>query len=636
MLTATALPTQSTQPQVRSPLIATLAGVDEFDLAGTSNIAPAITAPSFVEVFSPIVPGFSQTMDVVLNQTVIPPGGPGGMVITIYASNGPGSVEAAVAKIMVPPGLDGVTAVLRKIQLPVASAYRVSVLNNTGTPVTFPLGISTYSTFATAGTSPLTPAVGDIGVTGPANANAISPTAPLEGEAMLTTAGAATWQSAVGDLASVNPYWNQATWFVDPQNSTGLASDTNSGIDALHPVLTFNGGIATKWGTYSPRIRQSTTLTWLSSQVGPGDPVVLMPVMDVVPPAIEGVYLTITGALGPAQEVGSGILAGVVPKNRPAAQLLNANLGAALLPGTLLFNSTKGSYAWVYELVSGTTYAISQPMAAYALPIDLFVSAEDNTWSNGDAFVAYEPISINVIQIQPTIATYDADFLGQIQAIHVVFSSISEPISPVIIQNETTIAECRFDTSVDNRTKNDVVDTGFANCYSAGGYAASVASDLYTVILGGVVVNGITSAAGIDYDAIINCGTGMIFRSPFTDPAISENSVGTMYIAGKSIWSGTWDFVMGLFNPPLLWGPGVMEVQAASRIFYSAPAAAVFINTGGLQLDDQSIASTFNTSTNLWSGPFALSAAALDNPAEFNGLALDVANGGGFSSQATP
>jgi hypothetical protein len=369
--------------------------------------------------------------------------------------------------------------------------------------------------------------------------------------------------------------------------------------------------------------------------------------MDTIPPSIEGVFLTLTAPLGAAQEVSSGFLAGVIPKNQATAQLLTANLASSGLPGgTLVYNTTKDSYAWVYEVVgtpSSTVYTLSQPMAdALPLPLDLFNAAEDNTWANGDAFIAYDPIAVNLIESLPTIATYNNTngFFGQVQALNLVFSSfagVNGTNASVHVQNDSQFAQCRFDKAINDDSTNDVVTTGFQNCYARDGLVDSQSSDVYSVWLGGVVISGLTSGFAFDMDAIVNCGTGMIFRSPFTDPDDTENTIGSMYIAGKSIWSGTWNFFTGFFNLPLIWGPGVFEVQAATRIAYvGGSAATVFMNTGGITIDDFTTASTFDPTTNVWSGPYPLTAANLDNPAAFNGLALNVANGGGFSGQGTP
>src|SRR5271154_385783 len=186
-----------------------------------------------------------------------------------------------------------------------------------------------------------------------------------------------------GPLTNI-PTWTQPAWFVDPANSTGHASDSNSGLDALHPVLSYNGGVAAKWGTFSPVLRQTTTLTWLSSQpVGDADPVVFTPV-------IVGVVATIQAPPGAAQQIFTGTLGAVTPKNRATQQLLNADLGFAAPVGTLIQNTTAGksSYAYVYANVAGTVFALTQPLNPATLPItEVVVPTEIDTWAAGDSFV---------------------------------------------------------------------------------------------------------------------------------------------------------------------------------------------------------------------------------------------------------
>ena len=90
----------------------------------------------------------------------------------------------------------------------------------------------------------------------------------------------------IASLGFVSPFgvpvpasWSQATWFIDPQNVSGNASDSNSGIDAAHPVLSYTRGIVPKWGTNAPTLRQNTTFTWLSDQLDDSDPVIMLPAM---------------------------------------------------------------------------------------------------------------------------------------------------------------------------------------------------------------------------------------------------------------------------------------------------------------------------------------------------------------------
>lgn len=150
-----------------------------------------------------------------------------------------------------------------------------------------------------------------------------------------------------------NPTWTQATWFVDPANSTGLASDLNSGIDALHPVLSFNGGVVAKWGTNESLLSQNTALTWLSSNpAGVYDPVVFRPFIGAT--AGTSALINVFGTLGAA--LTSGALTGVLAKNRSTTQRLTANLGAVVPLGSLVQNMTAGKFSTsvVYSLVSGT------------------------------------------------------------------------------------------------------------------------------------------------------------------------------------------------------------------------------------------------------------------------------------------
>lgn len=98
----------------------------------------------------------------------------------------------------------------------------------------------------------------------------------------------------------------QQNWFVDPTNSTGLANDNNTGADALHPVLTYNGGIVAKWGTFSPTLRQDTTLFWLSSQTGSADPVIFTPVMEGAGGTLKAGFIATILGLGPVYNSGAG------------------------------------------------------------------------------------------------------------------------------------------------------------------------------------------------------------------------------------------------------------------------------------------------------------------------------------------
>lgn len=86
--------------------------------------------------------------------------------------------------------------------------------------------------------------------------------------------------------------WTQPAWFIDPANSTGAASDSNTCTSVTKPCLTYAGVVQIWGGTTSPRLRQNTTITFLSSQWNDGDPV------DVTPYVENGATVTLQGALG--------------------------------------------------------------------------------------------------------------------------------------------------------------------------------------------------------------------------------------------------------------------------------------------------------------------------------------------------
>jgi hypothetical protein len=205
-------------------------------------------------------------------------------------------------------------------------------------------------------------------------------------------------QSSKNRLSFIPQSWTVPAWFVDPQNSTTVANDSapNTCTTIMDPCLTFSG-ISKRWGTNSPRLRQDTTITFLSSHTDDSDPVYLTPFIEA------GALVVVQGTLGPAQLVATGTLSNVVPKNRPAGQLLQASLPGAA-PGQLVVNTTRSSRAWVYKN-AGTDFDwfLSQPLLpALVAGQPLPSSAEDDGWANGDAVSLYRPVAVDLAEAKPT------------------------------------------------------------------------------------------------------------------------------------------------------------------------------------------------------------------------------------------
>lgn len=230
-----------------------------------------------------------------------------------------------------------------------------------------------------------------------------------------------TWNATVNkwqpqpNSASVipRPSWTQATWFIDPQNVSTNASDTNSGLDALHPVRTWAGGVLAKLGTYSPILGQDTTFTFISSHTDNTDAVIFRPIID------NGAKVIIMGALT-APLVNAGVLSGVTAKNpgvNGSGNLLQANLSFAASAGQLIVNTTlSNARCLVYRNVSGTTFNLSQPFQSF-LPsspaVGLGVApVEENGFNNGHIFNLYNLISVSVAEFSPVVKNFGASFTG--------------------------------------------------------------------------------------------------------------------------------------------------------------------------------------------------------------------------------
>ncbi|HYX20196.1 MAG TPA: hypothetical protein VFA98_05070 [Thermoanaerobaculia bacterium] len=436
------------------------------------------------------------------------------------------------------------------------------------------------------------------------------------------------------DAILPNPGWqSQATWFIDPQNVTGLASDDNSGIDATHPVLTYNFGVARKWATYSPTLRQDTTLTWLSSQVGNADPVVFTPTM-------VGAVAILQGPLGAAQQIHAGNLAGVVPKNRAAGQLLEADLGFAAPIGSLVQNTQAGksSFAEVYKNIAGTVFALTQPIVPAVMPVDFGTpTTEVDTWANGDTFLVFAPIGVNLVKIEPVVAEFPPTFAAPVQTYHLRGTSADGVPSDAnfVVGTDVSLVECSFDTVVIFPSPVDDLGGFWLNDFFSVGVQGPSMGYAVEIIGGAIIVNANVGNSiisfSIDKDTIVD-GTA---ASALWISSASIPALGTVYIAGISLAQG--DFSARLAT---IWGPGSLDIIGASRCFYTAATGAVatFLNTGGLLLNGQANANAFDPTSGLWSVLIPITAANLDlafGAGGFGGLATNV-GGASFSSQGFP
>lgn len=448
------------------------------------------------------------------------------------------------------------------------------------------------------------------------------------------------WPPNAGSAASASftpASWLQPTWFVDPQNVTGNASDDNRGDNASFPVMTYNGGIVSKWGTTAPILRQNTTITWLSSQpVGGADPVIAIPIC-------VGVVLIMNAALPVATH--AGILAGLVAKNQSTGQVLTANLGFAAIPGQLVRNTTAGkdSFAWVWQNVAGTTFKLSQPLVPSILPLqEGAFPAEVDTWADGDAFAVYDLISVNVTHASGNAAMFDAidNFPAPVQIHHI---NIASPDGLDSDNNfsaaNIAVIECSTNCVVDDAPDfaSDYISSA-QNCF----FGSSITSRAdQWVMYGGVARSQLVGSVipwSFGFGVILDntSGVGCVIGGPMGQgqgvPYLLD-----VYIAGVIDYQNMLDAAQVAAGPAhiatVVWGPGTLNGIGVARLRYASAntATGTFLNAGGLTLNSKSSTNTFDPSTGAWAGPIAITPAHLDTTIGLGGFDGLAANVGGAS-----
>jgi len=409
----------------------------------------------------------------------------------------------------------------------------------------------------------------------------------------------------------------QTTWFVDPQNITGLADDRNTGIDATHPVMTWNGGVITKYGTFAPLIKQSVTITFLSSHTDNSDPVVFEPIMGGT-----AINIIMQGIIGASQTVATVTLSGVVAKNRSTNQLLNANLGAAATSSRLLQNTTHASWALTYKNVSGNVYSISQPF-------DVNSISSVDTWANGDTVVIYNPVSVNLVSINPRFTSADVNTFEN--GIHLQYLTVFSPEGsgndPVSIGPFVYATNCIFQRypSFSSVASGDSVN--YYNC----GFDGS--------IIGGPSLHTLASFLNLIYGYIRCSNYGQIWgENCVLDGDIIIESTGQRTVHMTSISLGfvyldggvfSANIKVAIYSTAVFWGTGKLDVQIGSTLIYTSPSTAVatFLNSGGLTINGGTTAYAQSVSggTLSWLGPRTINPTNLDaavTSGGFGGLAV--------------
>lgn len=394
------------------------------------------------------------------------------------------------------------------------------------------------------------------------------------------------------------PSWLQATWYTDGQNTTGCASDNNRTCSSSActsgdgPCKTF-GSIYSRWGTYSPILPQITTINVISGMSNK-DPILSSPTMQNTSGVATPVaYLTYVGV---PTVVATTTLGAITAKNRSTPQLLNAVINSGSATATqFAVNSTNASVFWVYSNVSGSTWALSQPMTSLAIGSSLATISEVNYTSgdNGDTVALETFPSVTVANFTPQssipIASAGNPY-GYLQHLNITGPSFGSSQLGLTVVTECIVGA--VNVSNDGNTNPVVNVYGLVSSWigTAGDRPLPYnypSLDVYagTSILAGVLLNGSypSWASVVDYDVILD----NIYWSQTT--AIGEAYMGTGSTFAVAPGATVSLFGETLSGTSVLWGPGQINVHGQGRLAYKSGAggyATSILVTGEVSINN--------------------------------------------------
>lgn len=438
----------------------------------------------------------------------------------------------------------------------------------------------------------------------------------------------------VGSTPIIPASWTVPAWFIDPANTSTTASDSNDCVTSVTACRTWHEINDHRWGCQGspaacPRLQQATVINILSSQTSNTDPVYTFPAFE------QGSYLQFKGTLPTASC--TGILAGVVAKARTAGapQLLNATLCGSAAIGQMVVNTTHPSRAFVYKLVSGTTWAISQPLAP-AAGNTLGVPAEVDTWANGDSYSSYALFNFNFVTLSGNVAsninfnsavfvynltafdpdtasTVGTDIISGGQSVDFIEAFVQKYISFTIAASAESNGK-----SINSFDQSGVGSTGgqsyIPNFVPSPGLYAGVLGAPSTVF----PISGLTTVF-IDKDTIIGATPLSVvsgeFGNVYVDTGVTVSSIGSIFIG---------------FSGGSLWGPGIYNQQTTGRTIYNGTATNILKITA-LRLNGGTTACSVGTgAVAVWNCGITLNAANLDAAvgiAGFGGVAYSPGGG---------
>jgi hypothetical protein len=417
-----------------------------------------------------------------------------------------------------------------------------------------------------------------------ANAASVANVALVYGEAPGTPAYNPAWYT----LTDV--YW-------DPT----AGNDTNTGMVGS-PLLTF-AEIVRRYGSAAPTFNagQSVTIHKLTGQAAGVDPVFFQPKLSGGGQAV----LLDTLIVVSAAFVGGAVTAKV--RGAPGTRLQVAAMPAGTAAGMLVFNQTRGSYAFI-DSMAGAVATMQQPLTTAALTTvgspNIGPGSEDNTWATGDTLVVYNCSPLNLESWRPIGS--DVSSGGTICTGWVQFSRILDPsgnttssYAHVADCGVSVLSACRVDGSVsmDISASSPAGPTGadggvyMMGCTVLG--ALSILGAEAVFCGGGVVVDTFVANGGallrLDctiHGALILQGGYSTVDSTFCDGSISVNGGDLSY--SVALW-GSYTLTVNprsavINNTGLTWALTLLTAQTISFEGGTAVTPASLDTDGGLAM----------------------------------------------------
>jgi hypothetical protein len=413
----------------------------------------------------------------------------------------------------------------------------------------------------------------------------------------LSVPGTPAYNPSWYTLANTGFYW-------DPANSTGTASDSNTGASSATALLTWGEAIR-RFGSDSPTIAPGSNVivNKLSAQTLNVDPVFFFPRLS------KGGYAALIDTLVVFSAAAAGGV--VTPLSQSGGtDMTIATIPAGVTAGMYVFNSTQDGYAYVTS-VSGTTATVQQPLnASLVTTIGLPTFALGTNWATGDTLTWYNiPNLTNLKAWRPTGGDVvgSAASVGWVQWTQIAdasgagtaeFGVVCDCASSVL--TGCYVAPRLQAAGLDGRGQGIVI----LGCFCATNVGVSAANDfgeVYASYIGGTL-QVLGSQANINGNSTV-LGTTTVFGG------LLIGSGGCHFVGGITIESQSWIQANGN-----VWGAATLTINPAGTYYNTTGTtfALSLLISGALKFGTATTGTFFTPGTGLWATPTNITQANID------------------------